>query len=615
MGIRNLAGFIAENKWIMDRHDLKNTKLIVDGQAVQRFLLDNCNRVKRSAEYGCNYVDFANAVRKFFNDLKKVNIEPYVILAGGKNPKLAKQGKQTRLLKVNATFNRYVHQDHDAKQLKPILAARVLAEVVEEMGIPCARTLFDEEGDMVEVANELNCPVLSNDSDFFMFDIKHGFIFLRNLYYDPNSEQLLDHVKCLLYFRSSFVKAFNNLDVRTLPLFCIIAGNGARPRIDDDDVIFEAAKRLGRYDLGRPPKQFTAGYYVNRRIFQILRWLEGKSLERAVDEFCFKVPDYERVIRTAVDDTVHFQDGHQAMGCLLQHLEGVECDKDHSYTFEDKVLSDTHVRQIMNNDLSSSVVDIFFSDNIFAPPQAEDFEQESSFDVSVDLLKCFKNMLRSDEKERSMITISKWQKSKVTGKIEIHEDNLFILPNTNIAELDLPTMDQISEMPAEFKVLLAHSILQATQTSIELIKCALSELVAVTELQVRDQLLVLILLLKYTLSKQKEEQELLFQKFACAQLAIAIYCLTGETVGCTQEQFKKNEIPSCVYRKEIAHCYTQLKSVTKMFFQINGLLGRPLSVFPVSKVYNGVLVYNLVDHEVVQSSKLLELFNCSGARL
>lgn len=62
------------------------------------------------------------------------------------------------------------------KRVMPILAFDTFKAVLKKLGIPFAVCDFEADKEIAMLANTLNCPVLSNDSDFFIFPLTGGFI-------------------------------------------------------------------------------------------------------------------------------------------------------------------------------------------------------------------------------------------------------------------------------------------------------------------------------------------------------------------------------------------------------------------------------------------------------
>ena len=79
--------------------------------------------------------------------------------------------------------------------------------------------LFSEaDAEVASLANAWNCPVLSNDSDFFIFDIKAGYIPLSSL--DWKSSRLSAKI-----FHRRNLASHLRIHPELLPLFASLVGN------------------------------------------------------------------------------------------------------------------------------------------------------------------------------------------------------------------------------------------------------------------------------------------------------------------------------------------------------------------------------------------------------
>lgn len=91
--------------------------------------------------------------------------------------------------------------------------------VIKEMKLKFVVCDFDDDRDIVVLANKLLCPVLSLDSDFFVFNIKKGYIPLNTLFLSN------EECTCMIYYATNMKDAFRELGREKLPLLAVSLGN------------------------------------------------------------------------------------------------------------------------------------------------------------------------------------------------------------------------------------------------------------------------------------------------------------------------------------------------------------------------------------------------------
>lgn len=113
------------------------------------------------------------------------------------------------------------------KRVMPILAFDTFKAVLKKLGIPFAVCDFEADKEIAMLANTLNCPVLSNDSDFFIFPLTGGFIsfdeVIFNLQEIKGENNSVEHfLRARLYHVDYF---FPSLGKEVLPLLAALLGN------------------------------------------------------------------------------------------------------------------------------------------------------------------------------------------------------------------------------------------------------------------------------------------------------------------------------------------------------------------------------------------------------
>lgn len=66
------------------------------------------------------------------------------------------------------------------KCVLPILIRDVFVQVLSERGVPLVQCPFEADREIACLAHQWNCPVLTNDSDFFIFDLPGGGVGVPN---------------------------------------------------------------------------------------------------------------------------------------------------------------------------------------------------------------------------------------------------------------------------------------------------------------------------------------------------------------------------------------------------------------------------------------------------
>uniref|UniRef100_A0A8C6QF68 Asteroid homolog 1 n=1 Tax=Nannospalax galili TaxID=1026970 RepID=A0A8C6QF68_NANGA len=225
MGIRGLMSFVEDhsNEFFTDLK-LQDTKIIIDGYALFHRLCFNSDLELR---YGGDYDSFADVVQKFFESLFACNICPYVVLDGGcdiSDKKLTTLKDRARE-KIQAAHSLSVG---GGGNVCPLLIREVFIQALVKLQVCFVQCFSEADRDIMTLANHWNCPVLSSDSDFCIFDLKSGFCPLntfqwRNLNTVKDTQSYYIPAKC--FSIDAFCNHFSNMNKALLPLFAVLCGN------------------------------------------------------------------------------------------------------------------------------------------------------------------------------------------------------------------------------------------------------------------------------------------------------------------------------------------------------------------------------------------------------
>ena len=182
MGIPGLTNFMKEKFSSWDHVDLKALDcVIIDGSNVCCTLY----RLYHSGGLGGDYAEFHETVDKFFSDanFKK----PIVVFDGICGEYKAQELMKCKRLSIKELKCVQNKVDWDPNKLTytnilPHLIFHVFTEVLEARGIEFHVADGEADREIAALANHHKCPVLASDSDFFLFNLEHGFIHFDSHY-------------------------------------------------------------------------------------------------------------------------------------------------------------------------------------------------------------------------------------------------------------------------------------------------------------------------------------------------------------------------------------------------------------------------------------------------
>ncbi|XP_043730463.1 protein asteroid homolog 1 isoform X6 [Cervus elaphus] len=265
MGIRGLMSFVEDhsNEFFTDVK-LRDTKIIIDGYALFHRLYFNSNLELR---YGGDYDSFTDVVQKFFESLFACKICPYVVLDGGCDI----SDKKLNTLKDRAREK--IQMAHSLSvggggYVCPLLIREVFIQVLIKLQVCFVQCFSEADRDIMTLANHWNCPVLSSDSDFCIFDLKSGFCPLngfqwRNMNTIKGTRDCYIPAKC--FFLDALCCHFGNMNKTLLPLFAVLCGNDHvnLPVMETFLSKVENMQRPNAHRISLPIRQVIYGLLVN----------------------------------------------------------------------------------------------------------------------------------------------------------------------------------------------------------------------------------------------------------------------------------------------------------------------------------------------------------------
>ncbi|XP_043270554.1 protein asteroid-like [Venturia canescens] len=217
MGIRGLTTYINGKSRFFEPYELHGGYLVIDAFSLmcQLYLGSKCN-----CAFGGDHDTFAHTVSEFFDDLAKCEVTPLVIFDGGREQKK----KKTSELRMREKFQSAKHYNPSSQEkFMPTTLILSYMDVLLKKSIKMCRAVFEADADIAGVAKALNCPVLSNDSDFYLF----GVLYIPMSSLDPFIvKQKNSYVKrCCIYRVENLLRSFPGLDATVFTLIAILLGN------------------------------------------------------------------------------------------------------------------------------------------------------------------------------------------------------------------------------------------------------------------------------------------------------------------------------------------------------------------------------------------------------
>ena len=233
MGIPRLTSFVQKefNGW---KRDIVRGKLIIYGFSFCHALFDE-HLINHSIVFGGDYVSFAKCIEKFITTLMQHKIEPFVIFDGTDFDLKKSKTHDSRRLQDAATVTNLLYAPDmvgSNEHVMPLLSRHVMIRSVQSLLNDDHYYVADGDAD-VDVASLgifHKCPVLSADSDFYVFPLTHGYIPYSKFHW--HDVDRAGAVYGEFYHCELFVKQFGIADQHLLALLPAIIGNDTIPPLD-----------------------------------------------------------------------------------------------------------------------------------------------------------------------------------------------------------------------------------------------------------------------------------------------------------------------------------------------------------------------------------------------
>ncbi|KAM6959182.1 single-strand DNA endonuclease ASTE1 [Aplochiton taeniatus] len=276
MGVHGLTTYLEENRHFFQDLKFRDSRLVIDGCSLYFSLYFN-NGLDQ--QHGGDYDTFLCLLYQFFSSLASCNIQPYVVLDGGMDPSDKKfctlrERLQSRIKEADSL-------SHGCRgSVLPLLTPAVFIQALQQCRVPLVQCPAEADWEIACLAHEWRCPVLTNDSDFYIFDLPGGYLPFRFFQWtNLNRKAPHPYISARRYTTNGLCRRFGGINRELLPLFAVLAGNDyAVPR--------GANTLLSLLDLSGPSgRQGEGGRKGRTRIEGLLVWLSSfRGPKEALEE-------------------------------------------------------------------------------------------------------------------------------------------------------------------------------------------------------------------------------------------------------------------------------------------------------------------------------------------
>ncbi|KAF0024750.1 hypothetical protein F2P81_023552 [Scophthalmus maximus] len=269
MGVQGLTTFVEGNRHFLQDVRFRDSRLVIDGCSLYFRLYFNHGL---DQQHGGDYDDFARLLIRFLSALAACNIQPYVVLDGGIDPSDKKfHTLRQRLQSKIREGDRISHGSNGS--VLPILTRSVFIQILIQRGVPLVQCPAEADREIAILAHQWNCPVLTNDSDFYIFDLPGGYLPLSSFQWTNLNGKASDrYISALRYTTNSLCHWFGGMNRELLPLCAVLTGNDYGTPKDAETLL----SRLDVSTLGRGGSK-GKGRAPTSRIEGLLVWLSSFS--------------------------------------------------------------------------------------------------------------------------------------------------------------------------------------------------------------------------------------------------------------------------------------------------------------------------------------------------
>ncbi|XP_057315829.1 protein asteroid homolog 1-like [Hydractinia symbiolongicarpus] len=530
MGVTQLTTYVEEHHNVLFKQkvDVKGKCLMFDGNCLYHKLSR-----KVPARCGGDYHMLYTVFQKYFETLRQWHVAPYVVLDGGSNIPIKNNTICQRREKEIKVIQKLAHKsDHSLP--KPVLTMEIFIEVMQDMKINFVVAKKEADLAVAALANKINCPVVSLDSDFFLTNVIQGVIKLDSVLYAS---------KALLYKRS-YLADHLQLSETMLPMLGVILGN---------DYSTEQLLRQIQQSCGACVKS------INSRVTLICNYLRKFTCpDNVVDDICSRNKEIEVALQEEIStilrefDVDIDQEDCNAMYTILltqktslKQLDYVDIKSREEYVYN----------MCSFGLLSPFAVDICTKKTHFVKIQCENYERKASCELSTEL-RCYIYAILLATSPEDQICVKEFRRAGNYYK-----------------QFDIElTLTEMQRIPLDI-ILGKYSNKDKQRYLCDLVQFPFESLIGI-----QGPYVLFLLSLKYWIQATfRNGINLQVELIQSLLIAFTYYCHSSSPLKFKQRRFDV----------DVAHHFCSWQSIFYYLRFLNDLIARPFQCPPSKSIFNG----------------------------
>ncbi|KAH7642063.1 Protein asteroid 1 [Dermatophagoides farinae] len=441
MGVQGLLSFMNRNDYFKI-HQLKDTVLVIDGYNLvyQQFFKYQQN--VNDHMYGGDYDQLARHVQQFFKSLLKCNIQPIVVFDGAIDPSLEKL--KTLLKRVDIALNnahKIYANNYFIEGVMPLLADSIYRLQLERLGIPVFQTCYEADQTIIQIAYDLECPILSNDSDFLLFNLPAGIVNLQSLFdFDVVVNRDSDdhyYIRCRYYCVENLKRPYPKINLDLVQIIGFMLGND----YVDNETMAMFTRRISSH---KDRQKLINDVFIWIAKHDTLKSLIGHMgvILRNTDHHLIEIIKKHYLL---LERSIHTQKPIDHRTYLEENI---------SRLFIENINIPRWMRsKFVHKQIHCRLLSIINARIDWCRPLVEDFSYpQSSYETANELLQCIYGILRSQDKNTAKIK----RYCRKNMEFKAHA----ITPIINMEKKLLPKLSAIEQMDSQERKSLFFQILQ-----------------------------------------------------------------------------------------------------------------------------------------------------------